>query len=242
MMFSQPTLVPHTMCAIENNPGTLVRQTLNSVARNEVRYTLAHARPPSKRADFDPGHFFELWRAFNTWLQVVVAPPPAGRLTDAYMVKAAGQDATLSAVVNDLLQTRPRFQARAKEFYNLWPVFDHRWLRSKHILFWGQAKDILGHKLSRNAYVQMCFQQKQPSLDSYRPPCYATQQTPTIACQFVQVPLDWAHTLQAIYQVRCNYLHDMKGRIEGAVVEDYKFLYLSHYLLWQVWGKRTLGR
>jgi len=240
MLPNLPVRIPHATCAIEPNPGTLDRRALQAATRHEVRATLARARPTRKRKDFYPGKFFELWRAFNTWFQAITQPPtPPRRFDEAYRITAAGQDRTLSAAFTNLLQSSPRFQARAGEFYDLWPVFDHRWLRDQRLLFWGQATDAQGRRLSRMDYVKMCFQH-QPRPNSYRPSCFATQPPQAGPQHFVQVPMDWGHTLQAIYQVRCNYFHDIKGEIEGAVNEDYNFLYLSHYLLWHVWGKTIL--
>lgn len=53
------------------------------------------------------------------------------------------------------------------------------------------------------------------------------------------VPIDWAHILISIYQIRCDLFHGGKNYYNSG---DIKFVKHAFNILWKVWGKEQLRK
>jgi hypothetical protein len=181
-----------------------------------------------------------LWIPFNSWLAQTVVDDTKSE-SDRYLVAAAGCDARLSAQFDDLLRRNAKFRATAERFRSFWPIFKVRWLIDNRIMPWGIQEDDRGRRLERAAYRDLCFS-KNPDPTRYRPHCYAEHQDPELPLHLgsdpAKVPLDWPHTLNAIYQVRCSLFH---GGKTFANSRDVELLRSAYKILWDIWGEPQLS-
>ena len=87
------------------------------------------------------------------------------------------------------------------------------------------------------AFRTRCFR-RQPRKSDFAPSCFLHHQpsgTRLAAYDPVHVPLDWAHTLHAIYMVRCSLFHGGKSFRYGG---DAEFVKLAAVLLCDIWLDR----
>ncbi len=138
---------------------------------------------------FEP--FIYAWIAFNGW-----AAWCTKRDKDSAQVNAMASDASLHSYFEALLQENTDFRGSAKAFHDLWPIFNAAQLRRKG----GLPASSNRHKLV-NYYLAL----DDPPID-HAPDCYEYHIVTEGDC-----PLNWAHTVKATYQVRCNLFHGEKG-------------------------------
>lgn len=134
--------------------------------------------------------FIFAWFAVNGWAACVT-----GKDRDADYIRALQRSTELAEKFQSLLAGNPQFKSAASEFQRFWPIF--------------KAQDIrrAGHRspaaADRLAIVQHYFD---CDLRVFEPQCWKSHKDAG-----EEVPLDWAHTLAAIYRVRCNLFHGEKS-------------------------------
>jgi hypothetical protein len=138
----------------------------------------------SDRDAFEP--FIFGWIALNGWACCVTGVDRDSDYLDALLL-----DADLDRKFKELLATD--LMAATRDFQSSWPIFS--------------SKDIGYNVESGGTREQLIERYKNITPPpSHRP-----------ACSFIhrdrgeEVPIDWPHTLSAIYQVRCNLFHGYKG-------------------------------
>lgn len=192
----------------------------------------------SRRALRDEEYFEALiysWISFNAWVgRVVVDRKKSNR--DRFLVASAARDELLSTRFRHLLRANGRTAGAAHQFHRRWPMFKARWLSDHELDSWGSR----GYE-SRAAFRIRCLRQ-QPRKSDFAPSCFLHHQpsgTSLAAYDPVHVPLDWAHTLHAIYMVRCSLFHGGKSFRYGG---DAEFVKLAAMLLCDVWLNRERPR
>jgi hypothetical protein len=173
-----------------------------------------------------------LWVSFNAWLGLAINDRNYSD-NDSYLWKAAGQDPDFVSLFDHSLQCDEEFAQDAHQFHELWPVFKARSLADLGIEAWGAW----GSNEPRHDYRRRVFANGLDWRD-YSPPCFLEHlNEPEALAGFYpgNVPLDWEHTLAAIYMVRCNLFHGGKSFLNA---KDRKFVLLSYKLLSQVWWMR----
>ena len=147
----------------------------------------AHAAMTEEDECFES--FIFAWFAVNGWAACVT-----GKDRDTEYIRALQRSTELAEKFQALLADDPQFQTAALDFQRFWPIF--------------KAQDIrrAGHHspaADRQAVVQHYFD---CDLRVYEPQCWKSHQDAG-----EEVPLDWPHTLAAIYRVRCNLFHGEKS-------------------------------
>jgi hypothetical protein len=170
--------------------GAVIRhrfQELHQEGRKLIQGWAERAAAQSDCAEqdsFEP--FIFGWIALNGWACCVTAEDRDSDYLDALLL-----DEELNREFKELLATD--LLAAADEFQSTWPIFS-----SKDIAYnfdWGGTREQL--------------------IERYRTIIPPPGRRP--ACAFLhrergeEVPVDWPHTLSAIYQVRCNLFHGYKG-------------------------------
>jgi len=115
-------------------------------------------------------------------------------------------------------------------FHSLWPIFKARALADEGISAWGTR----GADESRSEYRKLVFSGSIGTRD-FSPSCFLEHQDDCSDDQSIdpaRIPLDWEHTLAAIYMVRCNLFHGGKSFLTAM---DAKFVFLSYEILSAVW-------
>jgi hypothetical protein len=142
---------------------------------------------PGPDASFES--FIYLWIAFNSWASCVT-----GNDADHEWQRALTADPELNDLFDAQLSGGTRTAASARQFAALWPIFRVSKLREQGIDHWsgsyGSRADMT------RAYIDAGAREFAPS-------CYLEHE---------QIPLDWGHTLSALYRVRCNLFHGEKAR------------------------------
>ncbi len=175
------------------------------------------------------------WISFNAWVgRVVVDRDKSNR--DRFLVASAGMDESLSTRFDSLLQTGGRTAKAAHRFHLLWPVFKALSLSDQEIEYWyGLEYE------SRTAFRNRCFR-RELGRGAWAPKCFVYHQpmgTSSTEYNPEHVPLDWAHTLHAIYMVRCNLFHGGKSMRFGG---DAEIVELAAVILCAVWRGRERPR
>jgi hypothetical protein len=134
---------------------------------------------------------------------------------DWSLIQAVGFDATMFSRFADLLCREASFRETVKQFGVLWPVFKVRALQE---LGPGLSP---GHQ-ARDQYKKECLSKLGPK--DFQPRCFKNHPG-------AGPPIDWPHTLAAIYQIRCNLFHGGKA-FEG---EDLQFCRYAYEVLRSVW-------
>jgi hypothetical protein len=174
----------------EAQPGAVIRhrfQELHPAGRKLIQDWAERAATQfdcAERDSFEP--FIFGWIALNGWACCVTAEDRDSDYLDALLL-----DFDLDREFKELLATD--LLAAGREFRSTWPIFS--------------SKDI--------GYNVEWVGTREQVIERYRtinppPGCKP-------ACGFLHrdrgedVPIDWPHTLSAIYQVRCNLFHGYKG-------------------------------
>jgi len=152
------------------------------------------ARERSPEDCFEP--FIFAWFAFNGWAACVTGLDQDRAYLDALM-----RCPQVTQHFDEALKSPDCALAQhASSFASLWPIFDVRALRHRGIHTWdarhlgrieraGLVQDYLSHGATR-----------------FQPQCWIRHQQAG-----EQAPLDWPHTLAALYRVRCNLFHGEKA-------------------------------
>ena len=83
----------------------------------------------------------------------------------------------------------------AFRFYHMWPIFKAQEIRRKNAHLWNPT--------TREETIKYYFD---CGIEKYEPQCWRRHRDSN-----EDVPLDWPHTLAALYRVRCNLFHGEKG-------------------------------
>ncbi len=142
----------------------------------------------------DEGECFEAfifaWFAVNGWAACVT-----GKDRDADYIRALERCQDLQDRFDTLLATDTGFSQSADAFHSLWPIFKAQDIR--------RGRHHVPANLGRAGIIQHYFGE---GLRVYAPGCWSDHQAVG-----EPVPLDWPHTLAAIYRVRCNLFHGEKS-------------------------------
>lgn len=158
---------------------------LHSDGRRIITRWAKRALQEDKSAANDPfEHFIFAWIAFNGWATCVT-----GKDKDIDYLAAIYRDERLNSEFIEKLSGD--FLNDLNCFQKLWPIFN--------------AKDVRGIISAHDrAQTIRSYREKVPKA-KFRPQCAYSQHNDS------NIPLDLSHTLSAIYQVRCNLFHGLKG-------------------------------
>jgi len=160
---------------------------------------------------FEP--FIYLWISFNAWGSCVTKLE-----RDSDIVRALAINEKLNKDFDELRQTSEDFKKSCDEFHKFWPIFKVQALRKEGIVFSGKdRREMIENYL--NAGVK-----------DFEPKCWKVHRD-----NGQTTPADWAHTLKAIYRVRCNLFHGEKGRHSE---NDQKIVHLSFKILLPMFEKQ----
>jgi len=135
--------------------------------------------------------FIYAWIAFNGWAACVTDLDQ-----DYKYIDALKRDPTLCQKFSELADDHDSpFVKCAVQFAELWPIFDARSLRRQNL--------ILPHQASRRSVIDYYLSQ---GLDWFEPRCWKKHKDAGES-----IPVDWPHTLAALYKVRCNLFHGQKS-------------------------------
>lgn len=222
---------PHTDSRFEGrDPSNLLAHQ-----RPEENQFSLFARPWLRRAEqsADRENWFEaliyLWVSFNAWLGLAVQDRNRSE-NDSYLWKAAGLDPLFQQRFSQSFESINVYQDLVRGFHALWPVFKARALADEEVAAWGAS----GAEESRDQYRAQVFAHQLDRRD-YSPSCFLDHQVNRSDLQSIEperVPLDWEHTLAAIYMVRCNLFHGGKSFLSA---KDQDFVSHSYRILSEVW-------
>ncbi len=183
----------------------LLRHDLRLVSIYFSRYSDLHSqgrhlitgwfRRAWERRDCQGDECFEVfiyaWFAFNGWAACVTD------LDEDYKyIDALKRDQTLCRKFSELFaDPESPFRQYAEQFAKLWPIFDVKSLRRLHIpsLYTGTRSSVIEHYLASGA-------------TNFEPKCWKRHKGAEES-----IPVDWPHTLAALYKVRCNLFHGQKA-------------------------------
>lgn len=146
-------------------------------------------REQSRAGEGDFESFIYLWIAFNAWAACVT-----GKDDDRDWQRALVAEPTLNDLFDRLVAEPTATAAATRRFAALWPIFRVAELRERRIDYWADAHE--SRAAMARAYVDA-------GARKFEPRCYFEHE---------QTPLDWGHTLAALYRVRCNLFHGEKAR------------------------------
>ncbi|MGJ5813664.1 hypothetical protein [Paludibaculum fermentans] len=161
----------------------------------EGRRIISHwFRLAQEKLDCDPAESFEpfiyAWIAFNGWASCCTELDQ-----DRQIIEALSNSTELTEQFGQAVTMTDAITESAARFWSTWPVFNVKDLRRRRIpMFLG---------LDRSNLISHYFQH---AAGSYAPRCYRRHLDAEEA-----IPLDWPHTIWAIYQVRCNLFHGDKS-------------------------------
>jgi len=151
-------------------------------------FTKAWAARDDSESTFES--FIFAWFSVNAWAACVT-----GKDRDSEYIERLERDEGMRRKFVELLASNQPFAMAANHFHAMWPIFKAQRIRRFQV----QAES----GLSREATVQHYLD---AGVTDFAPGCWqAHQEAGEI------VPLDWAHTLQSIYRVRCNLFHGEKS-------------------------------
>ena len=149
--------------------------------------------------------FRDLWQSLNEWAKLVTR-----QRRDRYWVDALMLDTKAQQVFALLASDNEEFLFTAKNFQRWWPIFDAETINERRLRWNIEHRD-----KARKYYMRHKV--------SYSPPCWERHFQ-----NEGSIPLDWPHTLSALYQVRNNLIHGAKNKseINSKIVEDaYRVLF-----------------
>lgn len=146
----------------------------------------------AQRDDDEPifESFIFAWFAVNSWAACVT-----GEDGDRIYVQRLSRDAGLQRRFKKLLDENAQFKNAVQSFHGMWPIFKAQQIRRAGV----QA----GPELSRQDVVAHYFD---AGVTEFAPACWLDHRSAGEA-----VPINWAHTLEALYRVRCNLFHGEKS-------------------------------
>ncbi len=132
--------------------------------------------------------FIYLWIGLNGWAACVSGHDADTRWRDALVSSASLNDRFAG-----LVATATETARAAHEFATLWPIFRVDELRRRGLDYLAPVDD----------RAQMSEHYREAGATQFEPRCFFDHQR--------HAPLDWAHTLPVLYQVRCNLFHGDKS-------------------------------
>jgi len=144
----------------------------------------------------DSGHsspleaFIYVWISFNGWASCVTQLD-----FDRQWVNSLAADHEISAEFSRAVASHVEVSQAARLFASYWPIFEVRHLRRRGLLWHGFS--------DRAATIRYFIDNGATECE---PKCrvrHLTEGSP--------IPLDWPHTLSALYRVRCNLFHGEKS-------------------------------
>lgn len=159
--------------------------------------------------------FMFTWIAFNGWAACI-----SGIDGDIAIIRALIQYEPLGTKFTELFGSDQNFKSYATQFSRLWPIFEVKSARHVHYDHDAVRAEIINEYLIQKAIV-------------YSPPCWERHKK-----ESSDIPIDWPHTLSALYRVRCNLFHGEKALssendkqiVLCALYTLVYFLQGSHYL------------
>lgn len=142
--------------------------------------------------------FIYAWIGFNGWATCVCDED-----TDSRLIQMLQVDPGVTANFADLM-SRDQFRAAAYAFSSFWPIFRVSDLPDA---IRRRRPEKKGRRAVTEHYHSNC-----PTA-ARAPDCHLTHSSP--------MDPDWAHTLEALYRVRCNLFHGQKS---GGGMEDQAIL------------------
>lgn len=134
--------------------------------------------------------FIFTWFAVNGWAACVT-----GLDDDRKYIDRLKPDDGLYERFARLLAADTAFSASARRFHAMWPIFKAQRIRRQEV------RPAAG--LDRAGLIEHYLD---AGLTDYAPACWQAHRDAG-----EPVPLDWPHTLEAIYRVRCNLFHGEKS-------------------------------
>ena len=134
--------------------------------------------------------FIFLWFSFNGFAACVT-----GQDRDAEIIRRTANCSDLRTRFSRLLAEDEDFGRKAAQFAELWPIFKAQDVRTRGLAYSGvhSRPELIEHYFS-GPHVH------------HQPECFEHHRE-----RGQQVPLDWPHTLNAVYRVRCNLFHGEKS-------------------------------
>jgi len=151
-----------------------------------------------KRAGNPFEGFIFTWIAFNGW-----AERATGLEKDWEWIQTLAVSERFSNDFVELLDWNPVAQKAVRRLMNDAPIFKASWLRKER-----RELGLLDTEPRGSRSKQVEFWMSVAGVEkNSRPACARRHRT-----ENGKLPFDWAHTLHAVYQVRCNLFHGEKGR------------------------------
>ncbi len=144
--------------------------------------------------------FIYTWIAFNGWAMTVCAVD-----TDELSVNVVGSSTLLQRRFLALLEEDDELRTSAQAFQSMWPIFSDRDLHRSAVL--AEIEPGTSRRDRVPIYLRSTYwdEHGKERPIGYRLRCGGDH---GLGRSF---PLDWPHSLSAIYQVRCNLFHGYKG-------------------------------
>src|SRR6266446_4683522 len=146
----------------------------------------------STRLENDEYNCFEAfifaWIAFNGWASCI-----SGIDQDRTLILALKKYEPISTKFEEMFDSDACFRSYATQFSQFWPIFEVKSTRRVHY----EGDD------DREKIIKLYFDL---GATIYSPPCWERHKT-----QGPKIPVDWPHTLDALYRVRCNLFHGEKA-------------------------------
>jgi hypothetical protein len=159
---------------------------------------------------FEP--FIFLWLAFNGWAACV-----SGRDMDREWRDALALNPTIQGDFARLVaDSESSVAVYALEFHRTWPIFKAQAIRRQGVY--------VGHEWSRQEVIEHYLSN---GINRFEPQCGMRHRA-----EETEIPLDWPHTLAALYRVRCNLFHGEKAahsEMDQLIVAN-AFRVLVHFL------------
>ncbi len=134
--------------------------------------------------------FIYAWIAFNGWSACVTGIDADRKWLDALML-----DKNLSEKYSSLVERDNSELAKVLiPFAQLWPIFKAQEIR---------RRDLRRDFCDRSELIKHYLNQ---GINKYEPQCFERHINNN-----EQIPLDWPHTIAALYRVRCNLFHGEKA-------------------------------
>lgn len=156
----------------------------------EGRWLIREWLRKAEQAEDPFEQFIFAWLAFNGWAECITESN-----TDREYLRALMQDARLQQSFEIFKQDKV-FSKLVEEFAGFWPIFKVRELRRLGIRKWYTPIE------HREGLIQEYLAN---GATKFEPQCWQRHM------QNRERPMDWAHTLAALYQVRCNLFHGEKA-------------------------------
>jgi hypothetical protein len=177
--------------AREAAPERLYR--LHPDGQRLIRGWLVRAKGGSKHRQAVFESFIFAWIAFNAWASSISRLDPDWSWLSAVALNEEIADWFASNVAN----ASSPLALDAPQFSKFWPIFEVQKL----------PPGALQVQAERRKRGQVTEQYLRHGAEAFQPQCWLSHRQAG-----EEVPVDWPHTLAALYRVRCNLFHGEKAR------------------------------